>query len=468
MADAKKFGRQTPTVQVVLPYETTKGTQAIKLYNVTSKKVLEWQRLLMRDMMATNEEGLWVHSRFGYSLPRRNGKSEIVIIRELYGLLIGEKILHTAHRTTTSRSTWERLVALCNDVGLVENKDYITRKQLGLEEIRVMGGGRISFRTRTAKGGLGEGFDLLVIDEAQEYTDDQESALKYVVTDSKNPQTILCGTPPTPQSSGTVFTKLREKTLTGETENTGWAEWSVEKMENPKDVDLWYETNPSLGYILSERAVMDEVGNDDIDFNIQRLGLWLKYNQHSAISKVEWQGLQCSNLPALVGDISAGIKFGKDNTNVCLSIACKTDDGRVFVEAIDCQNVRNGLGWITDYLSAIKPRAIAIDGANGQTALAAELKIAHIKGVVMPTVKEVIYANNIFERAIFDRTLCHMGQPSLEQAASNCEKRAIGTNGGFGYKSLHDEIEIGLLDSVILAHWACLTAKERKIQKITY
>ena len=75
--------------------------------------------------------------------------------------------------------------------------------------MEVAGGGIIEFRTRTSKGGLGEGFDLLVIDEAQEYQDDQESALKYVVTDSKNPtRPFFVGTPPTPVSSGTVFHKI--------------------------------------------------------------------------------------------------------------------------------------------------------------------------------------------------------------------------------------------------------------------
>ena len=66
----------------------------------------------------------------------------------------------------------------------------------------------------------------------------QESALKYVVTDSKNPQTIFCGTPPTPVSSGTVFTKLRNATLAGKTANGGWAEWSVEKQSDVRDKDL--------------------------------------------------------------------------------------------------------------------------------------------------------------------------------------------------------------------------------------
>lgn len=469
MAEEKKFGRQTPTTSVVLPYKTTKGPEAVKLYNATSKKVLEWQELLIYDLMAVNDDGLWTHSRFGYSLPRRNGKSEIVIIRELYGLLTGEKILYTAHRTTTSHSAWERLVSLINDIGLVEGKDYKALKQVGLEEIRLYnGGGRINFRTRTAKGGLGEGFDLLVIDEAQEYTDDQESALKYVVTDSKNPQTLFCGTPPTTVSSGTVFLKLRKNTLAGDAFNTGWAEWSVEYKRDPKDRDLWYETNPSLGYIFSERAVQDEVGTDDIDFNIQRLGLWLQYNQKSAISKVEWKELEVDQLPELKSDICVAVKYGHDNTNVSLSLGCKTTDGKIFIETLDCQPIRNGNDWILQYIKALKPRWIVIDGANGQRALADELSKNKIKGAVLPTVKEIINANNIFEQAIFSKEICHANQPSLEQAVSNCEKRGIGSNGGFGYKAQKEGIEIGILDSAILAFWACSKVREKRKQRISY
>ena len=122
---------------------------------------------------------------------------------------------------------------------------------------------------------MGEGFDLLVIDEAQEYTNDQESALKYVVTDSKNPQTLFCGTTPTPLSGGTVFTNLRKAALLGDTKNTGWEEWSVEEESDPQEKDLWYLTNHSLGTIFTERSVEDEIGDDVIDFHIQRLGLWL-------------------------------------------------------------------------------------------------------------------------------------------------------------------------------------------------
>ncbi len=171
------------------------------------------------------------------------GKVIIIVIWELNGLSKGERILHTAHRTTTSRAAWERLCTLLDEAGI----EYKATKQMGLETVKVEGGGYCNFRTRSSKGGLGEGYDTLIIDEAQEYTIDQESALKYIVTDSMNPQIIFCGTPPTAVSAGTVFTKMRNGVMSGTSKNTGWAEWSIEFMIDPHDVDAWYLTNLSLG-----------------------------------------------------------------------------------------------------------------------------------------------------------------------------------------------------------------------------
>ena len=159
-----RLGSQTPSRSVVLPYEDTHGQEAVDLYNQTSKKAQEWQCLLLYDLLAVNADGLFVHTKFGYAVPRRNGKNEVAAMRELWGLTHKQRILHTAHRTTTSRSAWERLKALLDEAGI----KYKAAGALGLENIRVENGGRIDFRTRTTKGGLGEGFDLLIIDEAQE------------------------------------------------------------------------------------------------------------------------------------------------------------------------------------------------------------------------------------------------------------------------------------------------------------
>lgn len=464
-----RIGSQVPTQSVILPYKRSDYKHAVDLYEKSKRVTQKWQIGLLKHILAVNEDGLWVHTKFGYSVPRRNGKNEIVAIRELSGLEKGEQILHTAHRTTTSHAAWERLKRIIEQAGYVEDEDYSTLRATGRERIEFhKTGGRAEFRTRTSTGGLGEGFDLLVIDEAQEYTDDQESALKYVVTDSKNPQTIFCGTPPTLVSSGTVFVNLRNKALEGNMKNTGWAEWSVEDESDVYDKELWYKTNPSLGTIFTIRSVEDEIGTDILDFNIQRLGLWVKYNQKSAISEKDWVGLKVQRMPKLVGPLHVGIKYGKDGNNVAMSVAVKTLSGKVFVETIDCQSVRNGNLWMLRFLSLADIESVIIDGASGQNLLASEMREYGLMSPVLPTVKEIIVANSKWEQAIYQSNICHKGQPSLHEVVTNCEKRLIGSQGGFGYKSQYEDMDISLMDSAILAYWSCSEVKKAKKQKVWY
>lgn len=465
---SKRIGRQTPTQSLILSFDKTLADETIKLYEQSGRTAYEWQEHLLNAILAVNDDGLWVHMKFGFSVPRQNGKNEVVAIRELVGLYKSERILHTAHRTTTSAAAFNRLLDIMEAMGLEEGEHYTKIKAVGREQIILKDGGRIDFRTRTSTGGLGESFDLLVIDEAQEYTDDQEAALKYTIAASPNPQTIMIGTPPTPISSGTVFTKYRNNALEGILEDSGWAEWSVEEQSDVRDVDLWYETNPSLGLRLTERTIRSEVGDDDIDFNVQRLGLWIRYNQKSAISENEWMELKVKAKPVLKGPLYVGIKYGHDGVNVAMGIAVRTLSGKIFVEAIDCQSVRNGNTWIIDFLRKADVASVVVDGASGQNLLAQEMKDAGLKKPILPTVKEIIVANATFEQALFQQSICHNDQPSLTQVITNCEKRSIGTSGGFGYQSQIEEYDIALMDSVILAHWACHNSKPPKKQKISY
>lgn len=472
-----RLGRQTPTNTVVLPYSESTGKEAIDFYNSTGRKAMEWQEIQIESILAVNDDGLWTHTKYGLAVPRRNGKNEVVVMREMYGLIHGEKMCHTAHRTTTSHSAFLRIYDLIKKAGYKEHsrkkkempeKSFFASKQYGLEHIELTDGGMIDFRTRTNNGGLGEGFDLLVIDEAQEYTEKQEYSLLYTVSDSPNPQTIFCGTPPTAISGGNVFPKLRDQILSGNGVDSGWAEWSVEEQtDDIHDVDLWYETNPSMGIILTERNVRAEIRDDVIDFNIQRLGLWLRYSQKSEISEAEWMELK-TTMPDLEKERYIGIKYGKDGLNVSMAIASRTTDERIFVEVIDCVPVRNGNGWMMDYFHNPNLKKVAIDGASGQQLLYKQMTDSGFKKPILPTVKEIITANATFEQGLFAKAICHSGQESLKQAVSNCEKRNIGPNGGFGYKSIIDTVDISIMDSMILAYWLCATSKTKGKQKISY
>jgi hypothetical protein len=69
---------------------------------------------------------------------------------------------------------------------------------------------------------------------------------------------------------------------------------------------------------------------------------------------------------------------------------------------------------------------------------------------------------------LFAGNICHADQPALEQIVTNCEHRAIGNGGGFGYSSILEGAEVSILDAVLLAHWLCATAKEEEPQYVSY
>ena len=96
--DEARKGRQEPTASVVLPYEDTAGIEAIDLYRGTGRECYPWEQLLIADIMGMDAGGLWVHQKFGFEVPRRNGKNEVLAMRELYGLTHGEQMCHTAHK----------------------------------------------------------------------------------------------------------------------------------------------------------------------------------------------------------------------------------------------------------------------------------------------------------------------------------------------------------------------------------
>lgn len=478
---AERIGSQLPTQSVVLSFSESKAQEAIDLYETCGRSAQDWQKLLLTNIMAQNADGLWTHQKFGYEVPRQNGKGEVLSMREFWGICNGENICHTAHKTSTSHSAFVRLMGILSDAGYVEQgrkrkghtppaKSFKATKQYGLEQIFMQDGGSIVFRTRTEAGGIGESFDLLVIDEAQEYTSTQQNALIYTIAASSNPQTIFCGTPPTVQSKGDVFVNLRKRVLSGGAYDSGWAEWSIySKPDDMMDENLWYETNPSLGQILNVRTIRAEDVGNKLDFIIQRLGYWHSYELKSEITEATWNSLKIRTMPKFKGKLFAGIKFGADGLNVSMSIAVKTDGGQIFVETLDCAPQAQGFEWIIKFLTAADVGGVVIDGKGKQDILTELLKDARCKvPQTVPTSAEAINAYALFRQAVDDGSICHNGQQSVVQAVANCEKRLIGTNGAFGFRSIKTGVDVSIVESLAFAYWLCANTKEKRKQRIGY
>lgn len=154
--------------------------------------------------------------------------------------------------------------------------------------------------------------------------------------------------------------------------------------------------------------------------------MWVAYNLASSITEEEWQLTEVKELPKLKGKTYVGIKYGITGVNVALTVACKTEEGKVFISAYDMRNIREGNGWIIKYLSSIKSLdKVVVDGRGNDEILTQELKKAKFKKPVIPGGSDFMLANSQFEQAVFNDGLCHMPQPALDVAVTNCEKRSM-------------------------------------------
>ena len=109
-----------------------------------------------------------------------------------------------------------------------------------------------------------------------------------------------------------------------------------------------------------------------------------------------------------------------------------------------------------------------VDGQSGVQTFLKDCKEQKLKGVKEAVTKEVVQASSDFETAITNKTICHSGQPALRQSVTNCQHRAIGKNGGYGYKTLDDDIEVALIEATVLATHLCNNYKEVKKQSVSY
>lgn len=72
MTTQVRLGNQHPTQSVILTFDNSLYKSAIETYEKSKRKAQEWQIELCKQIFAVNDDGLWTHTKFGYSLPRRN------------------------------------------------------------------------------------------------------------------------------------------------------------------------------------------------------------------------------------------------------------------------------------------------------------------------------------------------------------------------------------------------------------
>jgi hypothetical protein len=480
---SSRKGAQEPRIRVLPPLDDydnlySDGEAACELAASFNVNLFPWQQNVIHDWLKRTDDDKFAASRCGLSVPRQNGKNEVISVRELYGLcVIGEKILHTAHRVDTAYDAFLRLVAFFENPDYPELQEMVVqiRRTNGQEGITLTNGARIKFSSRVNGSGRGSTYDMIVFDEAQELTKTQLEGIMSAMAAAPlgNRQMFFTGTPPSPESPGDVFKKVRNTSIDGSNKHSCWYEWSVENIGDVTDRDRWYATNPSLGLLITEDFVEDEMSTMDADgFARERLDWWTTEKSANAVFKLaDWNKITCqpSEAPAPTTDekIAFGVKFSPDGASYALSAAVKRPEGPVFFECIQSGLCINGVGSIAKWLVERKNKCsmCAIDGRMNTTTLAQKLIEGGFpkKGIKILNTKEISAASEMFCDAVSEEAVLHASSPTLDESALSAIKRPIGKDGAWGFGD--GNVSCTPLESVAIAYWAVMTTKRRAGRK---
>lgn len=454
------------------------------------------QKMELGVMLARNADGSPAAMTVGISKPRQNGKSYAA---RYYAVYMGDfehrDVLYSAHHSTTTNKMFK---AMCDLFENPERFPEFARDVKSVSHVRgyegiyfkdwiddggdLRPGGCIEFATRTNSGSRGGTYSVIIVDEAQELTTDQQEAMLPVISaaadvkdTAKMPQQVFIGTPPGPTCHGTVFRDMHKAAHQNESSGTWWLEWGIETDDigtllgsKEKAVECAYKTNPAMGYRIAEATVVNEYETMSGDgFARERLGWWspeISERVDLAIDADVWEACG-SEEPKPEGKTAYGVKFAADGSEVCLCGAVIPKEGPARISLIERCSTGVGVRWLAEWLNERYSQAacVVIDGRNGVDVLVDRIADTwRFKGsVIRPKATDVIAAASLLINELNERTITwYTKQEALRDSALTSTKRTIAGGWGFGGDNSLP------IEACALALWGAKTSKRDPSRKM--
>lgn len=495
--ELQKLGSQEPTKLV----KTSENLPSFLDQPVVRQRLLDfsldllpWQQGVLQNSLAIKNSSLF-YKNVCLSVPRQNGKTEIIVARAFIGLIfLSEKMVYSSYREESAVAIFYRMLDLIESSPeslrayfpelpsrKVKEKVIVSRDPHTNEIL-----GRIRFITR--KGGAGRGLSesLVFIDEAQNLTAGENDSLSGTIATFKNGQLWYFGTPEPAEAGATLGTSaqssqrgenlfgiIRKNILKGLPYSL-WAEWGIEKILPKTEKSAWYIANPSLGYSFpGGRGITEEYlasrTADDLSFAVEHLGFWSEQQRDSVIDITSWDDLSIKKEEIQVfksGKVSLAIKSSVDDQKIYVTLASrKKGSNEVFTELLkvfDLSSAWEAPFWtfIEGFVKSSKCVSIAIDGVFASSQVK---NILSQRGVWKPngprfkqgkilfvSTGDLTSACSTLLGSIKERKLFHAKQPVVDQAIFDTGKRSL-KSGGFGFYSISGKTDPALVESIALA-----------------
>lgn len=420
-----------PTFSRVPQGDETTGGEAVELARAYGVPLDEWQAEVVAGVLRERED-TWAASQAGLVVGRQNGKGQIILALELYGLLVlGEQILHTAHAVKTSSDAFRRLWAVLQAHEDLAQLVVRHSMQIGMEYVELSNGARVAFTTRSASAGRGLSVDRLVIDEAEDLPASEVGALAPTVFARPHAQSIYFGTAPGVMHDSEAFATLRASAHDGLNPRLAWWEWCAEYGQDIDDEDTWRRVNPAVAVgrvpvqaIIDDRAVLPAD-----QFRAERLSMWLPTGQAAVFDAGAWQILaDAASVPAEALAIGLDAPPSRSSATVC--VAGRRADGLLHLE---WYHTAEGVTWLPDWLAVRLQRGVRAVVIDARSALA-ELDWSGI-GIRVTTAgaREVAAAAGGLFDAVTDQKVRHRDQVELSRGVLAAKRRPMLGGSVFGW-----------------------------------
>lgn len=436
-----------------------------------------WQELILRAAMGERADATWAAKRVGVSVPRQNGKSQLLVSRALAGALLFDerKIVISAHQQDTARESFGKLQEIIDADGNGWIRSRIRPNgiisALNREAVRFTNGATIQFKARTQAGGRGFSSDCLMLDEAQRLGRRAWVSINSTMSAMPNPQVWLLGTPPTPEDDGAVFASVRKSARDCVSTAAAWVEYGADPKSadyDPASEFTRWQANPAWNTRINHEVVQGEFESySPEEFAQERLGVWLSdVAARRHISAADWDDRAVDRVSA-DGVRAYGVAFSVDGSRVALAAAIRHDDG-VHVEPIAALSGSTEAGvaqmaaWLAERWRTVAE--IHIAGPDGKV-MHDELRKLGVPDRVarVVTTGDYFAACAAFVDGVRDKTLTHPKAPDtdvLNASVAVCDRK-VRASGMWGWEATTEDGDETPIEAASLAYRAAKTTKRR-------
>ena len=232
------------------------------LENVFFIRLHLWQQLMLWKMLSGD------FSELSYIVPRRNGKSWVLVAYMCLQLLAGRSVIYTSYTLPSMQELYQTLANTCTHslfphMFTLKSKDVVRIKCSDTQ-------GEIRFATRNSTSMRGFGCDVLLMDEANNIRESEMATFSPLVANSKLPLIVYSGTPSV-QSKAQItqgeipfFDTIIENNLNKDFKfgaHYGWQIANIESKEEMLKEETLKRYNPSYGASFSFLPIKHKVYN---------------------------------------------------------------------------------------------------------------------------------------------------------------------------------------------------------------